>query len=135
MISAKKLIKMARKWQKTAAMSRKRLSLRRTVTDKGHFVVYTIEGRWFMIPLICLKSEIFRELFRMAEQKLGIASSAVNMLPCDASFMEYIILMIQRNATEDMEKAMISSLISCRDTLLSYEHPTQTKQKLLISSV
>ncbi|KAL2923071.1 Auxin-responsive protein SAUR66 [Bienertia sinuspersici] len=134
MISAKKLIKMARKWQKTAATSRKRLSLQRTVTDKGHIVVYTIEGRRFMIPLMCLKREIFRELFRMAEQELGIAISAAIMLPCDASFIEYVILMIQRNATEDLEKAMISSLVTCRDSLLSNEHPTQMKQQLPISS-
>ncbi|KAL2931368.1 Auxin-responsive protein SAUR66 [Bienertia sinuspersici] len=71
MIGAKKLIKMARKWRKTAVASRKRLSLRRTVIDKGHFVVYTIEGRRFMIPLMCLKSDIFRELLRLAEQELG----------------------------------------------------------------
>ncbi|KAL2925969.1 Auxin-responsive protein SAUR66 [Bienertia sinuspersici] len=126
---------MARKWQNMAAASRKRLSLRRPVTDKGYFAVYTIEGRRFMIPLMCLKSEIFRELLRMAEEEFGIASSGAIMLPCDASFMEYVILMIQRNATADLKKAMISSLFSCRHSLLSYEHPTQMKQQLLISSV
>lgn len=53
MISSKKLIRMERKWQKVAALGRKRISLQRikssvdaescnrsTMADNGHFVVY-----------------------------------------------------------------------------------------------
>ncbi|KAI8562921.1 hypothetical protein RHMOL_Rhmol03G0073300 [Rhododendron molle] len=59
MISPKKLVKMARKWQKAAAIKRKRISYERdhgdvyssastsssSVVDKGHFVVYTADQR------------------------------------------------------------------------------------------
>ena len=76
MINPKKLIRMARKWQKVAALGRKRISLERinrgvdadscstsSVADKGHFVVYSSDRRRFEIPLAYLNSEIFRELF------------------------------------------------------------------------
>ncbi|XP_021752988.1 auxin-responsive protein SAUR64-like [Chenopodium quinoa] len=134
MISTKKLIQLARKWQKMAVASRRRISWPRTLADKGHFVVYTTDGRWFMIPLTCLKSEIFRELLRMAEEEFRVASTGPIKLPCDSSFMEYAISMIQRHAAEELEKALITSLVSCRYSSLSYEHQTQTTQQLLISS-
>ncbi|KNA16392.1 hypothetical protein SOVF_089550 [Spinacia oleracea] len=125
---------MARKWQKMAASSRRKISWPRPLADKGHFVVYTTDGRRFMIPLTCLKNEIFTELFRMAEEEFGIASSGPIMLPCDSSFMEYAISMIQRHAAQGLEKALITSLASSRYTSLSNEHQAQTKQQLLISS-
>ena len=67
MINSKKLIKMARKWQKVAAIGRKRISLQRTnrdvdadccstssVADKGHFVVYSSDRKRFvMAPSHC----------------------------------------------------------------------------------
>ncbi|XP_021848517.1 auxin-responsive protein SAUR66-like [Spinacia oleracea] len=134
MISTKKLLKMARKWQKIAAASRKRISWPRPVADKGHFVVYTTDGRRFIIPLAYLKSEIFIELFRIAEEEFGLTSSGPITLPCDSSFMEYAISMIQRRVAEDLEKALIMSLASCRYFSVSHEHQDQTNSHLLISS-
>ncbi|XP_021848518.1 auxin-responsive protein SAUR66-like [Spinacia oleracea] len=135
MISTKKLIKMARKWQKIAAASRKRISWSRPVADKGHFVVYTSDERRFMIPLGYLESEIFRELFRIAEEEFGVASSGRIMLPCDSNFMEYAISMIQRHVPEDLEKALIMSLANCKySSLLLHEHQHQTNQQLFICS-
>ncbi|KNA14562.1 hypothetical protein SOVF_106460 [Spinacia oleracea] len=134
MISTKKLLKMARKWQKIAAASRKRISWPRPVADKGHFVVYTTDGRRFIIPLAYLKSEIFIELFRIAEEEFGLTSSGPITLPCDSSFMEYAISMIQRRVAEDLEKALIMSLASCRYSSVSHEHQDQTNSHLLISS-
>ncbi|XP_021848499.1 auxin-responsive protein SAUR64-like [Spinacia oleracea] len=134
MISTKKLLKMARKWQKIAAASRKRIAWPRPVADKGHFVVYTTDGRRFIIPLAYLKSEIFIELFRIAEEEFGLTSSGPITLPCDSSFMEYAISMIQRRVAEDLEKALIMSLASCRYSSVSHEHQDQTNSHLLISS-
>ncbi|CAO2813690.1 unnamed protein product [Amaranthus hypochondriacus] len=125
---------MARKWQKLAAASRRRISWSKPVAEKGHFVVYTSDKRRFTIPLAYLKSEIFTELFRMAEEEFGIATSAPIMLPCDSSFMEYAISMIQRHVAEDLEKALIMSLTTCRDSVLSNEFLEQTNQQLLICS-
>ncbi|KAK9690681.1 hypothetical protein RND81_09G146500 [Saponaria officinalis] len=136
MISTKKLIKMAKKWQRIAIASRKRISWPRPpLTDKGHFVVYTTDGRRFMIPLTCLKADIFRELFRMAEEEYGIAAASGPItLPCDSSLMEYAISMIQKHVAKDLEEALIASLCSCRYSTL-VEHREQTSQQFLISSL
>lgn len=125
MISTKKLIKMARKWHKIAAMSRKRVSLERPVVDKGHFVAYTTDGRRFRIPLEYLKSEIFIELLRIAEEEFGVTSSGPLRLPCDSKFMEYATCVIQRRVSEDLEKALITSLSGCRYSLSSHDNHEQ----------
>ncbi|KAL3567605.1 hypothetical protein D5086_030256 [Populus alba] len=60
MISAKKLVKLAKKWQKLAALRRKRITLPQMETsscsasemaDKGHFVVYSADHKRFLLPL------------------------------------------------------------------------------------
>ncbi|XP_057525831.1 auxin-responsive protein SAUR66-like [Amaranthus tricolor] len=133
MISTKKLIKMARKWRKIAAASRKRIHWSRPVTENGHFVIYTSDKRRFMIPLTYLKNDIFTELFQMAEEEFGAAASGPIVLPCDSTFMEYAISMIQRHVAKDLEKALIMSLATYRYSSLSNENE-QTNCQLLICS-
>ncbi|XP_021773018.1 auxin-responsive protein SAUR67-like [Chenopodium quinoa] len=127
---------MARKWQKLAADSRRRISWQRTkVANKGHFVIYTTDGRRFMIPLTYLKSEILTELFRMAEEEFGLSSDGPITLPCDSIFMEHAISILQRQGNEDLEKALILSLVSYHSSLsLSDLKQENTKQQLLICS-
>ncbi|KAJ4715912.1 Auxin-responsive protein [Melia azedarach] len=110
MITPKKIIKMAKKWQKLAASKRKRISFPRTTTGafdaescstsstagKGHFVVYSADERRFVIPLKYLKNNIIIELFRIAEEEFGLSSSEPIILPCDAIFMEYVVSLIER---------------------------------------
>ncbi|XP_074314614.1 auxin-responsive protein SAUR66-like [Silene latifolia] len=134
MIGTKKLIKMARKWQRIAIASRKRVSWPRPVTDEGHFVVYTTDGRRFMIPLTYLKTDIFRELLKMAEEEFGIAASGPITLPCDSSFMGYIISMIQKHVAKDLENALIASLSSCRYSSIVEHQQQSSQQQLFISS-
>ncbi|KAL2925968.1 Auxin-responsive protein SAUR64 [Bienertia sinuspersici] len=135
MINTRKLIKMARKWHKVAAASRKRISWPRPVADKGHFVVYTIDGRRFTIPLEYLKSEIFIELLRIAEEEFGVTCSGPIMLPCDSKFMEYATSLIQRRVSEDLEKALIMSLAGCRySSSLSHDFQEQINPQFAISS-
>ncbi|XP_034682093.1 auxin-responsive protein SAUR68-like [Vitis riparia] len=123
MINSKKLIKMARKWQKVAAIGRKRISLPRTnrdldadccskssVADKGHFVVYSSDRKRFVIPLVHLNTEIFRELLQMSEEEFGIQSDGPIILPCDSFFMDYIISFIQRGVAKDLERALVMSI-------------------------
>ncbi|KAJ6420712.1 hypothetical protein OIU84_028132 [Salix udensis] len=87
MISAKKLIKLARKWQKLAAIGRKRITLphpfERTdarkcsissTTEKGHFVVYSTDQKRFLLPLKYLNSNIVRDLLKIAEEEFGLPS-------------------------------------------------------------
>ncbi|MCD7447715.1 hypothetical protein HAX54_033505 [Datura stramonium] len=64
MLSTKKLIKMARRWQKFVAMQKKRIPLpindsdadscttsSSSITGKGHFAVYTTDRKQFVVPL------------------------------------------------------------------------------------
>ncbi|KAL3722774.1 hypothetical protein ACJRO7_035044 [Eucalyptus globulus] len=132
MISTKKLIQMARKWQKMAAIGRKGISFHRmnnksasanakrsSVAEKGHFVVYTTDKRRFMIPLSFLGNDIVRELFRVSEEEFGIACDGPIMLPIDALSMEYIISLIRRGLTKDQENALLMSFTrqSCSSSL------------------
>ena len=143
MISPKKLIKMARKWQRRAALGRKRISSPRTdadmdagtcstsVADKGHFVVYPTDKRRFMIPLVYLINNIFRELFKMSEEEFGLQSDRPITLPCDSVFMQYILPLIQRGVAKDMEKALIFSLVTSRCSQSS-SHQEHISQHLLV---
>ncbi|KAK6921304.1 LOW QUALITY PROTEIN: Small auxin-up RNA [Dillenia turbinata] len=146
MISAKKLIKMARKWQKRAASGRKRISFPRidsrsqdldecsTSSDislsNGHFVVYTIDRRRFVLPLSHLNNYIFAELLRMSEEEFGLPSNGPITLPCDAVFMEYILLIIRRGISKDLAKALVSSVTSC--SVLSAVHQESSSSQLLV---
>ncbi|XP_049353899.1 auxin-responsive protein SAUR68-like [Solanum verrucosum] len=122
MLSAKKLIKMARRWQKFAAKQRKRISLPRNVSDadscsvsssvveKGHFVVYTIDQR--LIPLAYLENEVIRQLLNMSEEEFGLPSGCPITLPCDSAFMDYIVSLIKKGVAADFHNAVLLSIPS-----------------------
>ncbi|KAH0711293.1 hypothetical protein KY289_007252 [Solanum tuberosum] len=144
MISTKKLIKMARKWQKFAAMQRKRISFPRNVSDaddcstssssivvKGHFVVYTADQARFVIPLVYLENEIIRQLLNIAEEEFGLPNGGPITLLCDSAFMDYIILLIKKGITAgDLHKALLLSIPSCCST--SSLHQESGNQQLLV---
>ncbi|XP_074314613.1 auxin-responsive protein SAUR64-like [Silene latifolia] len=125
---------MAKKWQRMAIASRKRVSWSRPVTSEGHFVVYTTDGRRFRIPLTYLNTDIFRELLRMAEEEFGIDASGPITVPCDSSSIEYIISMTQNHVSKDLASALIASLASCRYSSLVEPQEQTRQQHLLISS-
>ncbi|KAK6240681.1 Small auxin-up RNA - like 10 [Theobroma cacao] len=148
MISAKKLIKLARKWQKLAAIRRKRITSSSTnsgavgthscstssTVEKGHFVVYSDDQKRFLLPLEYLENEIVRELFALAEEEFGLPSSGPLTVPCDAAFMEYVITLIRGRPSKDVEKALLTSIASSRCSSSSYVHQQSTTQQFLISS-
>ncbi|XP_031285310.1 auxin-responsive protein SAUR67-like [Pistacia vera] len=132
---------MAKKWQKVAAIKRRRISLPKatgvvdsescrtsSVVEKGHFVVYTADQRRFVIPLTYLKNDIIRELFTTAEDEFGLPSGGPITLPCDAIFMEHAVPLIQRHATKDVEKALLMSLATGRCLPSSHLHQEQSNQ-------
>ncbi|KAK9690675.1 hypothetical protein RND81_09G145900 [Saponaria officinalis] len=130
MISSKKLIRMAKKWQKFAAASRRRISWPKTnVADKGHFFIYANDGKRFMIPLTYLKSDILQQFFRMANEEFGITSDGPITLPFDSKLIEYALSIIERDVTEDLQKAFIMSFAECRSSsstlCLQQEHNRQ----------
>ncbi|XP_060168796.1 auxin-responsive protein SAUR68-like [Lycium barbarum] len=127
MLSAKKLIKMAKKWQKFAAMQRKRISIPRNGNDadssstsssfvagKGQFVVYTTDQRCFVIPLAYLENELILQLLNMSEEEFGLPSGGPIKLPCDSAFIDYIVSLIKKGAAAgDLHKALLQSINSC----------------------
>ncbi|OIT03417.1 PREDICTED: auxin-responsive protein SAUR68-like [Nicotiana attenuata] len=125
MIDVKKLIKLARKWQNFAAKQRKRISFPRSnyhdaescstptsIVGKGYFVVYTTDQKRFVVPLAYLQHEVIRQLLRMSEEEFGIPSDGPITLPCDALFMNYIISLIRRGVSADLQKALLVSVAS-----------------------
>ncbi|CAL5063045.1 unnamed protein product [Urochloa decumbens] len=131
MVSAKRLVQMAKKWQRMAALARKRLTSVPTnetevlcgastsVAGKGHCVVYSSDGRRFEVPLAYLGTAVFGELLSMAQEEFGFAGDDGRIsLPCDAAVMEYVMCLLRRNASEEVVRALLSSMARpCHHTL------------------
>ena len=132
MISPKKLMTMARKWKRLAAMNRKRIIF--PTVAEGHFVVYTTDQRRFVVPLAYLSNGIFRELLRMAEEEYGLPSHGPIMLPCDSVLMEYAVSFIKRHAGKHLEKAVIMTITTGQCLSTSCPQQEQSNQHLLICS-
>ncbi|XP_030461341.1 auxin-responsive protein SAUR68-like [Syzygium oleosum] len=131
MMSPKKLLKVARKWEISAASGRKRIALAgarvesnstSSVTEKGHFIIYTADGSRFMVPLQCLSSNIFLELFKMSEEEFGLSSDGPITMPCDAASMDYIVSLVKRGIAKDIEKALLNSIAFYRCSAASLHH-------------
>ncbi|BAT91143.1 auxin-responsive protein SAUR64-like [Vigna umbellata] len=148
MISSKKMIQMAWKWQKEVTKyQRKRLVWPKTEenaataegcsvwtkAEKGHFVVYSMDKKRFVLPLLYLKNNIFRELFKLAEEEFGLSSNVPLTLPCEATLMEYVITLIQRNVTKDLEEAVLMFIATVRCQSSFDLLPEPTNQRLLCS--
>jgi len=148
MVSSKKIIQMAWKWQKEAtSYQRKRILWPKaqehaakaegcilwTKAEKGHFVVYSMDKKRFVLPLLYLKNNIFRELFKLAEEEFGLSGNVPLTLPCEASLIEYVITLIERNVTKDLEEAvlMFIATIRCQSSFDLHREPTN--QLLLCS--
>ncbi|XBH71957.1 hypothetical protein VPH35_099348 [Triticum aestivum] len=118
MVSAKRLSQMIRKWQRVAAIGRKRLMWSAKEVDecctsvavKGHCAMYTADGRRFEVPLAYLGTTILGELLRMSQDEFGFTSNGRITLPCDAGVMDYVMCLIRRNASEEVERAFLSSV-------------------------
>ncbi|EYU37417.1 hypothetical protein MIMGU_mgv1a026660mg [Erythranthe guttata] len=92
MITAKKIVHMAKKWRKIAALQSKRIPFPRN----GSFAIYTVDQRRFVVPLAYLENSIFRQLLKMSEEEYGLPSDGPIVLPCDSLFMDYAICLIRQ---------------------------------------
>uniref|UniRef100_A0ACD5UIZ3 Uncharacterized protein n=1 Tax=Avena sativa TaxID=4498 RepID=A0ACD5UIZ3_AVESA len=125
MVSAKRLAQLAKKWQRMAAMGRKRITRTTTtkssteecreatsVAVKGHCVVYTADGCRFEVPLVYLGTTVFGELLQLSQEEFGFAGIQDNRitLPCDAAVMEYAMCLLRRDASMEVVKAFLSSI-------------------------
>ncbi|RCV12796.1 hypothetical protein SEVIR_2G306800v4 [Setaria viridis] len=130
MISAKRIAQLAKKWQRMAALGRKRLawgtaaskeagecSTSVSVASKGHCAVYSADGARFEVPLACLGTAVFAELLRMSREEFGFAGGDGGRitLPCDAAVVEYAMCLLRRGASAELEQAFLSTMAtSCR---------------------
>ena len=117
MLNSKRPLVMAKKWQKMAALGRRRIMSTRTstkcstsVAHRGHFFVYSMDGGRFMIPIAYLSSTILRELFKMSEEEFGLPSDGPITLTCDSSCMEYIFSLLPFQVSRDVESAMLTTI-------------------------
>uniref|UniRef100_A0A0E0M444 Auxin-responsive protein n=1 Tax=Oryza punctata TaxID=4537 RepID=A0A0E0M444_ORYPU len=128
MISAKRLVQLA-KWQRMAALGRKRIMGKAQETEecstsvaiKGHCVIYTADGRRFEVPLAYLSTVVFSELLRMSQEEFGFTSDGRIVLPCDAAEMEYAMCLLQRNPSLKVVNALLSSMLTschCTDSMV-----------------
>ncbi|XP_030474446.2 auxin-responsive protein SAUR68-like [Syzygium oleosum] len=138
-MSPKKLMKMARKCENLATSGRKRISHpgvnvklnSSSAPEKGHFVIYTTDGGRFTIPLQCLHSNIFQELFKMSKEEFGLSGDGPITMPCNAASMEYIVLLVRRCIAKDIEKALLNSIAFSPCSLAAVVHSKCVDQQVL----
>ncbi|XP_043814593.1 auxin-responsive protein SAUR68-like [Manihot esculenta] len=137
MISTNKLLKLARKWQKMAAIRRRRITSSQnvgstdtaSVAEKGNFVVYSTDKKRFLLPLEYLNNEIIKELLNMGEEEFGLQSEGPLTLPCDADLMEYAVALLRRSATKDVERALLVFVgTSCCSSSFHFQHQAISHQ-------
>ncbi|XP_019157532.1 PREDICTED: auxin-responsive protein SAUR68-like isoform X1 [Ipomoea nil] len=143
MISSKKLIKLVRRWQKFTAIRRKRISFPRENDDadscstssagnKGHFAIYTADQKRFVVPLSYLQNEIIRQLLSMSEEEFGVPSDGPITIPCDAVFMDYIISLLTRGLSRELENALLVSVASYQCSSASLHQEGLRTRELLV---
>ncbi|XP_049402119.1 auxin-responsive protein SAUR68-like [Solanum stenotomum] len=143
-ISATKLVKMARQWQKFAAKQRQRISFPRSnyndaescstsssIVSKGNFVVYTTDQKRFVVPLAYLQHEVIRQLLHMSEEEFGLPCDGPITLPCDALFMNYIVSLIERGVGADLQNALLVSVSSSQCSSALYLQEQRNLQLLV----
>ncbi|CAN6198777.1 unnamed protein product [Urochloa humidicola] len=121
MIHPKRLAQLAKKWQNMATLGRRLTTIGATkdgnlyctpaIANKGHCVVYTADGKRFEVPLVYLNTNVFGELLRMCEDEFGFTSEDRITVPCEAAVMEYVMCLLRRNPSEEVERAVLSSVV------------------------
>ncbi|XVF77313.1 hypothetical protein PTKIN_Ptkin14bG0032900 [Pterospermum kingtungense] len=69
------------------------------------------------------------KLFNLAEEEFGLPGNGLLILPCDTTFMEYVIPLIKRKPSKDVEKALILSVNSGHCSS-SYLYQQEKRQQL-----
>ncbi|PIN25729.1 hypothetical protein CDL12_01523 [Handroanthus impetiginosus] len=110
MISLKKLLKMARKWKKFATLQKKRIAFPRKNQDSN------------INSCTYLQTDLFRQLLMMSEDEFGLPSDRPIKLPCDTICMIYIISLIQKGISGDVQKALLTSVADIRCSSSSSYH-------------
>ncbi|KAK0576895.1 hypothetical protein LWI29_025018 [Acer saccharum] len=120
---------------------RRTISLPRNhrLANKGHFVVYSVDKKRFVVPLAYLHTSVFRELLRMSEEEFGLPRDGPIVLPCEAAFLEDLIVCIVKRqviCNRNNDKALLVSLVSSSSSKCSSVAASNSSedQLLMISS-
>jgi hypothetical protein len=113
MIHSKRLVQLAKRWQHraTGMLKDDNLHCASAIAGKGHCVVYSADGKRFEVPLVCLSSKVFGELLKMSEDEFGFASEDRITVPCEAAVLEYVMCLLRRKPSEEVERAVLSSVV------------------------
>ena len=69
----------------------------------------------------------------LAEEEFGLSTNVPLTLPLDGTVIEYVIMLIQRNLTKDLEEAVLMSIASDRCQPSNWDpHPPPPNQRLLL---
>nr|GMD44419.1 auxin-responsive protein SAUR68-like [Ipomoea batatas] len=110
---------MAKKWQKFVMIRRKRISFSKQTEEVDscstpvNKVIYTADQKRFVIPLSFLDNKTISQLLEMSEEEFGLPSGPIT-LPCDAVFMKYIISLLTRGVSTELQNALLVSVASNR---------------------
>ncbi|KAK3188592.1 hypothetical protein Dsin_028153 [Dipteronia sinensis] len=57
------------------------------------------------VPLKYLGKSVFRELLRMSDEEFGIPNNGLITLPCDSTFLKYVLALVRGGISEGLEKS------------------------------
>ncbi|CAN1189044.1 Auxin-responsive protein SAUR36 [Linum perenne] len=103
MVIPKSLVSVIRK-VRTATSSSTPLSTSSICSSKGHFVVYTIDNRRFVMPLKFMKRKIMVQLLKMAEEEFGFSSDQPIVFPFNGHVMDQIIMFLSSSSSPHFSK-------------------------------
>ncbi|XP_062192895.1 auxin-responsive protein SAUR36-like [Phragmites australis] len=143
MISSKKLAHLSKKWQGMGTIGRRRVTAVdkeinpscSLVAGKGNCVVYSSDGKRFEISLAYLRTTVFVELLKLSQEEFGFASEGRITLPCDTAALEYVMCLLSREASEDVERALLSSVVMpCHHPSRMVQPPSGLNQQFAVCS-
>ncbi|XP_019157548.1 PREDICTED: auxin-responsive protein SAUR68-like [Ipomoea nil] len=131
-----------------AAIRRKRISFSRqnddadscstsSAVNKGHFAIYTADQKRVVIPLSYLENDIgrvwanYQLSVNLSQEEFGLPCNGPITLPCDAAFLDYIISLLSRGLSKELENALLISVASYRRSLGSLHQEGLRNQELL----
>ncbi|XP_074558553.1 auxin-responsive protein SAUR64-like [Curcuma longa] len=113
MLSPKRLVEKAKKMRANSRSSSCDFN-NIMVAGKGHFVVYSMDDARFVVPLSFLKSCIFQELLKVSADEFGLPGEGRITLACSGVFMEYVVSLLKRSVSRDVEMALLASIDASR---------------------
>lgn len=73
---------------------------------KGHFAVYTKDGKRYVLPLDYLYHLILQVLLEMAEDEFGATIDGPLKVPCYRSLLDHIIMLVRKSMFHDHDGDM-----------------------------